>query len=352
MNDRQQGSTTHPMTFLMVLTSDHTTGATGITPVVAIAKDGGPFVTPLGAITEMALATPSTPTTSGAATTGGSLSQSVTYYYKVTAFNLVGETLPSGETTYAVPASGTNTNQITLNWSAVTNATGYKVYRSTVIGNELQLATLGNVITYADTSSTTPAGAIPVANTTSGGRYAVAGHATDRNTLGEFAIHVTGTGCDPVDRDYTIVGFDPFDSQRMGLTALPSSGTVAVKPAVTLATADVSGNLPANAVQWGGSAVTGMPLPTSSYIPAVTVDGGTVTTTATPTATIFTATGASLHAPNGGYTIVPQTLLFTSGVNQGLRSTISNHTLGSGTHTFTVSAFPSAPSLGDTFVII
>lgn len=39
---------------------------------------------------------------------------------------------------------------------------------------------------------------------------------------------------------------DPNDAQRLGLTALPSSGSLAVKPAVTLAPADVSGNLPAD----------------------------------------------------------------------------------------------------------
>ena len=37
------------------------------------------------------------------------------------------------------------------------------------------------------------------------------------------------------------------------------------KLGATLAAGDVTGNLPANAVQWGGSAVTGMPLPTGGY---------------------------------------------------------------------------------------
>jgi hypothetical protein len=44
------------------------------------------------------------------------------------------------------------------------------------------------------------------------GWYALAGNATDRNTLGECLLHVTATGCDPVDRKLDIVGYDPFDT--------------------------------------------------------------------------------------------------------------------------------------------
>jgi hypothetical protein len=52
------------------------------------------------------------------------------------------------------------------------------------------------------------------------GWYAIAGNATDRDTLGELLIHATGTGADPVDDRYMIVAYDPFDSVRLGLTAL------------------------------------------------------------------------------------------------------------------------------------
>lgn len=82
-----------------------------------------------------------------------------------------------------------------------------------------------------------PSGAVSeVAN----GWYKLAGHATDRNTLGCFALHATGTGADPADALYTIVAYDPIgDAVRgTGGTALPASGTLAVNP--TLA-ADQSG---------------------------------------------------------------------------------------------------------------
>lgn len=54
------------------------------------------------------------------------------------------------------------------------------------------------------------------------GLYKIAGNATDSNTVGELWIHATGTGADPTDTSYTIVAYDPFDSVRLGLTALPN----------------------------------------------------------------------------------------------------------------------------------
>lgn len=53
-NDRLQSSTANSMPFLMVLASDHTTGATGLTPTVTISKNGGSFASPSGAVTELA----------------------------------------------------------------------------------------------------------------------------------------------------------------------------------------------------------------------------------------------------------------------------------------------------------
>lgn len=109
----------------------------------------------------------STPTNAAfsTASTGGSLVPA-TYYYRVSALGAAGETLASTETSQVVGA-GTNTNTVTVNWAAVSNATGYKVYgRAT--GAELLIATVGNVTTYIDTGSVTPAGALPASNTTGG----------------------------------------------------------------------------------------------------------------------------------------------------------------------------------------
>lgn len=188
-----------------------------------------------------ALAAPvlAAPTT---ATTGGTLAAS-TYYYKITATNALGETVGSNEvsqvttgttstvglswaavtgatgykvyrattaggqstspalvatlgavTSYtdtgtaasagAVPATNTTataTNTVTVNWGAVTGATGYKVYGRTAAG-ELLMASVGAVTTWTDTGAATPAGALPASNTT----------ATNTNTVGLSWAAITG----------------------------------------------------------------------------------------------------------------------------------------------------------------
>lgn len=55
------------------------------------------------------------------------------------------------------------------------------------------------------------------------GLYKIAGNATDSGTVGELWIHATATGADPTDTFYTVVPYDPFDSVRLGLTALPNA---------------------------------------------------------------------------------------------------------------------------------
>lgn len=54
MKERQQNTTAYPIAFLMVLASDHITGATGLVPTVTISKNGAAFAAPAGAVTELA----------------------------------------------------------------------------------------------------------------------------------------------------------------------------------------------------------------------------------------------------------------------------------------------------------
>lgn len=53
MKLRQQSSTSYPITFLMVDSTDHVTGKTGLTPTVTISKNGAAFGSPAGAVTEI-----------------------------------------------------------------------------------------------------------------------------------------------------------------------------------------------------------------------------------------------------------------------------------------------------------
>jgi hypothetical protein len=110
MYDIQQSTTAFPLLFLMVLTSDHVSPATGLSPTVTLSKSGGAFASPSGAVSEIA-----------------------------------------------------------------------------------------------------------------SGWYKVAGNATDSNTLGPLVLHATAATADPSDTVYNVVVYNPQDSVRLGLTALPNA---------------------------------------------------------------------------------------------------------------------------------
>ena len=99
------------------------------------------------------------------ATTGGTIVAG-TYYYKITALGSGGETIGSNEQSIVVPAT-TATNTVTVNWTTVAGATGYKVYRGITSGGENRLVTtVGAVVTATDTGAATTAGSPPTVNTT------------------------------------------------------------------------------------------------------------------------------------------------------------------------------------------
>lgn len=50
----KQSSTAQPLVFLMIDSSDHITGKTGLSPTVTLSKSGGSFASPSGAVTEIA----------------------------------------------------------------------------------------------------------------------------------------------------------------------------------------------------------------------------------------------------------------------------------------------------------
>jgi hypothetical protein len=54
------------------------------------------------------------------------------------------------------------------------------------------------------------------------GWYALAGNATDRDTLGELALHASAATADPADQRYVIVPWDLFDA-NLGLPRLDES---------------------------------------------------------------------------------------------------------------------------------
>jgi predicted phage tail protein len=100
--------------------------------------------------------------------TNTGLTNGQTYYYKVSAFNSVGEGTFSNEaiaipaTTPSAPQSSSASSgnaQVVLSWSIPSSnggasISGYKIYRGTSSGGEALLITLGNVLTYTNTGLT------------------------------------------------------------------------------------------------------------------------------------------------------------------------------------------------------
>jgi len=107
------------------------------------------------------------------ASTGGTLADSTTYFYRVSAIMAAGsdgavfETLAVAQGAGQAVSSGTATNTVTITWTAVPGATGYRVY-GRLTGAAKLIATLGNVLTFTDTGATAyplSATVVPVAST-------------------------------------------------------------------------------------------------------------------------------------------------------------------------------------------
>jgi hypothetical protein len=82
-----------------------------------------------------------------------------------------------------------------------------------------------------------------------GGWYQLAGHATDRNTLGTLLVKATATGADPSDGRMFVVPWDPFDGNLAlaglaGLTAPAAGALVTVGTAAGQLNPDGSGAVP------------------------------------------------------------------------------------------------------------
>ncbi len=93
------------------------------------------------------------------ASTGGTLADSTTYFYRVSAIMEAGtdgtvyETLAVAQGAGQAVSSGTATNTVTITWTAVPGATGYRVY-GRLTGAAKLIATVGNVLTFTDTGAT------------------------------------------------------------------------------------------------------------------------------------------------------------------------------------------------------
>lgn len=94
--------------------------------------------------------------------TGGTLPAGTAYYH-VTSYNLYGETLGSAD----VPATTTgSTSKVTINFTAVTDAIGYRIYRTLVAGTQGHQVADVTATTFVDTGAITPGALEPPQDTT------------------------------------------------------------------------------------------------------------------------------------------------------------------------------------------
>lgn len=83
------------------------------------------------------------------------------YFWKVTAVNLQGETVGSNE----VSATLTLNQSQTLDWTAITGASAYRLYRGTAAGAENVRVTETTALTFTDTGAAGTASSPPASST-------------------------------------------------------------------------------------------------------------------------------------------------------------------------------------------
>lgn len=150
----QQSSTTRPLLFLMVQSSDHINPLTGASPTVTLSKNGASFASPAGAVTEIAngwykVAGNATDT----GTTGPLLLHATAasgdpcdMEFEVVAFN------PDTTAAGGIPVVGTGTNNFKSDASANVTFANTSIATVTTVTNQIALATIVSGI-WQDTTA-------------------------------------------------------------------------------------------------------------------------------------------------------------------------------------------------------
>ena len=86
----------------------------------------------------------------------------------------------------------------------------------------------------------------PTVTERTNGWYQIALTGTNTNTLGDYALHITGTDADPTDVLMEVVAVDQEDAVRFGLTALPNAAAEAAGGLYTRGSGAGQINQPAN----------------------------------------------------------------------------------------------------------
>jgi hypothetical protein len=127
--------------------------------------------------------------TLGTAASGGTFAAG-TYFWKLTATNSAGETLASNELTATLTAN----QKQPINWTAVTGANGYRLYRGTAAGAENVLVAVissGATVTYTDLGAAGTNASVPTVDRTASAATVHAGAQMPETSLTTVATILT-----------------------------------------------------------------------------------------------------------------------------------------------------------------
>lgn len=119
-----------------------------------------------------------------------------------------------------------------------------------------------NGLAFASTS--------PTVNERGNGWYAITLTTTNTNTLGDYALHITASGADPIDVVGQVVAVNVADAVRAGLTALPNANAEAAGGLFTRGTGagqvnqDANGRLDTRTASMASNVVTAAALATDA----------------------------------------------------------------------------------------
>lgn len=155
------------------------------------------------------------------------------------------------------------------------------------------------------------------------GYYAIALNTTDTNTLGILELAIAESGAAPVERSYTVLSANAYDSLISGSDLLQTD---------TQAINDSTGAADSLALS-------------AAQIYAGVVDNTAFTATTTALETSSITTAAADHW-------IGRNIIFTSGTLAGQYSAITDYALSSGRGRFTYNTTTSAPANAVTFIIV